>query len=570
MSSEKINGLYRLLLVGRINNIVKKKMRVYFTLKMKIGAVKLGLIMLVAVCISIKSGNAQEVPETFNNPILSGYHPDPSICRLGDDYYLVNSTFIWFPGIPIYHSKDLVNWELIGHGISRPSQVNFEGLEDRNGIYAVTIRYHDGLFYLITTCVGCGNNFYITATDPAGPWSDPNWINDAPGIDPSLMWNDDGKCYYTGHTWIPEQDWPTQCGIWTQELDLKKKKLLGQRKIFTYGHANNASYTEGPHLYKINGKYLLMVSEGGTGMFHALSVHHSDSLWGPYVADMINPVITHRHLGKDYPIQAIGHGDLIQTQNDEWWCVTLGKRMIKGETLLARETFLSKVEFEGQTPVFNPGEGKVLLEQKRPNLPWTPVKKEPARDEFDSNQLNLKWNFIRTPKEEFYTIEDGQLNLQLRPEVADSLVNSSLIIRRIQDYKFSATTKLSFKTSKKNEQAGLIIYRTNENYYQLLKEKNSLVLIKSFKGEKGIVAKVSYSNKEVFLKAEADDLNVKFSFGTTENSMKQIGDIQSLIVIADGNGNQFNGPGIGMYATSNGIKSKAKIAFDWFEYIGEK
>jgi xylan 1,4-beta-xylosidase len=414
-------------------------------------------ILIILLVFSFSKIEAQNVPQTFQNPILPGYHPDPSICRVGDDYYLVNSTFIWYPGLPVYHSKDLVNWELIGHGIHRPGQVNFDGLKDRLGAYAATIRYNNGLFYIINTCVGCGGNFYITAEDPAGPWSDPVWLKDAPGIDPSLMW-DDGKCYYTGHMWVPEQEWPTQCGVWTQELDLDNQELTGRRELFTYGHANNASYTEGPHLYKINGKYLLIVSEGGTGLFHALSVHHSDSLWGPYVADMINPVITHRHLGKDYPVQAIGHGDLVQTQNGEWWCVTLGKRKVEGETLLGRETFLAKVEFEGQTPIFNPGHGKMLFEQQRPDLPWTPVEPEPVRDNFDSNELGLKWNFIRVPRDNFYNLNNNQLSISLRPEVIDSLMNSSLIIQRIRHHGFEATTKMNFTSRNRNEQAGLVIY----------------------------------------------------------------------------------------------------------------
>ncbi|MDW7691785.1 glycoside hydrolase family 43 protein [Flammeovirgaceae bacterium SG7u.111] len=527
-------------------------------------------VILTLFClIQPQISKGQDAPSTFENPILSGYHPDPSICRVGDDYYMVTSTFIWYPGIPIYHSKDLVNWELIGHGINRPDQLNFDGLIDKFGVFAVTIRHHEGTFYLITTCVGCEGNFYMTATDPAGPWSDPIWLKDAPGIDPSLMWDDDGKCYYTGHTWIEEQVWPTQCGIWLQELDLEKKKLVGERKILTYGHANNASYTEGPHLYKINGNYMLMLSEGGTGLFHALSVHHSDSLWGPYVTDMINPVITHRHLGNDYPIQAIGHGDLVQTQNDEWWCVTLGKRLVEGKATFTRETFLSKIEFDGKTPVFNRGQGKVLTELERPNLPWTPYKKEPKRDEFEDSSLALKWCSIRVPKEKNYNIEDGELNLRLRPKTLDSLVNSSLLVQRIRHHKFAVTTKLDFKSSKDNEQAGMVIYRTNENHFLLLKEKKELVLIKNFKGVKEEVTRVPFTKSTVVLKAEGEGLEVTFSYGESEGDMKQIGEVQSLIVIADGNGSMFNGPGVGMYATSNGAKSKSEATFGWFEYDGE-
>jgi len=182
-----------------------------------------------------------QTPETFKNPILPGFHPDPSICRVGDDYYLVNSSFEWYPGLPVFHSKDLVNWELIGYGMHRPTQVELPvGLKDSRGVYAPTIRYHDGVFYIINTCVNCKGNFYITATNPAGPWSEPVWLN-SHGIDPSLFWDDDGKCYYTGHGFRGEKrQWEAEEGAWMQELDLTQGKLVGPWKQLTYGHASNA------------------------------------------------------------------------------------------------------------------------------------------------------------------------------------------------------------------------------------------------------------------------------------------------------------------------------------------
>lgn len=532
---------------------------------MNLNAIKITIIGLM-ICFDVFG---QSVPVTFNNPILPGYHPDPSICRVGDDYYLVNSTFVWYPGLPIYHSKDLVNWKLIGHAIDRPNMVNFEGLPDKLGLFAPTIRHHEGVFYIINTCVACKMNFYITATNPAGPWSDPIWLPEALGIDPSMFWDDDGKCYYTGMTGVDKEAWATQTVVFNQELDLEQKKLVGERHNLTYGHANNASYTEGPHLYKINGKYVLMLSEGGTGMYHALTVHHSNSINGPYISDYINPVLSHRQFGENYPLQAIGHGDLIQTQNDEWWCVMLGKRRINKITTLARETFLARVEFEGQTPIFNPGHAKVLMKQKRPDLPWTPVEKAPVKDQFEGGKLGMKWCTIRTPKESFYSVSVGKLKLELRKEVMDSLVNSSILLQRIEDHKFEAMAKMSFKTSKSHEQAGLTIYRTNENYFTLLKDKKSLVLIKSFKGEQSEIARIPYTNKEVYLHVKAYDLDVQFSYGETEDLLKPIGEKQSMIVIADGQGNaMFNGPGIGMYATSNGKESKNHALFDWFYYKG--
>lgn len=510
--------------------------------------------------------------ETFKNPILPGYHPDPSICRVGDDYYMVNSTFEWFPGMPIHHSKDLVNWELIGYGIHKPEQLELqEGLGDYMGVFAVTIRYFEGVFYLINTCVQCekGGNFYITATDPAGPWSDPVWL-DAPGIDPSLMWDDDGTCYYVGHGNLKgTQDWKDQQGAWLQELDVEKGKLIGPRKQLTYGHANNAVWTEGPHLYKINGKYLLMVAEGGTGYNHSTTVHHADSVWGPYISDQVNPVLTHRHLGRDYPFHSMGHTDIIETQNGEWWAVMLGKRYVDGYTLLARETFLCPVVFEGQTPIFNVGKGIVEPEMKRPNLPWSPFKEKPIRDEFVGHELDLVWNMLRTPHENWYSVNNGSLVLNLRPNVLDSLTNPSLLGRRIQHHNFEASFKMDFSSKKSSEKAGMILYRRSTCHYQFMKQANELVIVRTERGEKTELARTKYNGKSVVLKAEGKGRNLIFSFGTDEQSLEVLGETQDMKTISFEVADGINGPYVGMYATSSGKSSKAKASFDWFEYKGQ-
>lgn len=513
-----------------------------------------------------------EAPSTFKNPILSGYHPDPSIVRVKDDYYLVNSSFEWFPGMPIYHSKDLVNWQLIGHGLHRPEQLNLqEGLGDYMGIFAVTLRYHDGLFYLITTCVQCekSGNFFVTAKDPAGPWSDPTWL-DSPGIDPSLMWDDDGKAYYVGHGNLSGKEaWEAQQGVWLQEFDAKNGKLVGPKKQLTFGHANNAQWTEGPHLYKINGKYLLMVAEGGTGAWHSVTVHHSDSVWGPYIADQINPVLTHRHLGRDYPIHSVGHADLVQTQTGDWWSVMLGKRYVDGFTPLARETFLTPVRFEGQTPIFNPGVGKVLLEQKRPQLPWTPFAKAPTKDNFKSDALDLKWNFLRTPHEKWYSLNGETLSLNLRAPTLDDLANPSLIAQRIEHHHFTATMSLDFSSKHKNEHAGMVLYRRSNSHFAFIKEKNNLLVVKTLKGEKTEVARVPYKKDKVILQVTGEGLDLQFSYGPAVDKLKPIGDVQSMSVISFEMAEGFNGPYVGMYASSNGKPSTQQAVVDWFEYHGD-
>lgn len=529
--------------------------------------IKLRFISLLFLTALSSHLMAQLAPTTFKNPILPGFHPDPSICRVGDDYYMATSSFTWYPGLPIYHSKDLVNWQLLGHAIDRPNMVTLNGLNDNDGIYAPTLRYHEGVFYLITTVSKGGGNFYITATDPRGPWSDPVWLKEAGGIDPSLFFDDDGKCYYTGNAWdFPGKSWRGQCAIWLQELDLTLGKLIGERKNISIGHALNAAYTEAPHLYKINGKYLLIVAEGGTDEYHAVTAHTSDSLWGKYVPNLVNPVLSHRHLGRDYPIQATGHADLVQTQNGDWYAVSLGKRVVDGYSPLGRETFLSKVEFQNGNLIFNPGYGKVLAEQERPDLPWTPVAAEAERDDFEASGLSPIWYFNRIPQTDFFSQTEGVLTLSLQPQTIDELDCPALVMRKVKHHHFTAATKLTFQTNKDNEQAGLVLYRTANGYYSLLKGRDSITLIRKHLGQKEVVAQIPYSRKEVYLKISANGMDVEFRYGQTLDQMTMIGSVQSMDAVSDNKLNRFNGLGVGMYATSNDKESSSHASFDWFEY----
>lgn len=527
---------------------------------------KLKLLAIALLCAITASANGAD-DDVFSNPVMPGFNPDPSICRVGDDYYMVTSSFTWFPGIPIYHSRDLVNWELIAHALDQPGTIDTNGLNDNDGTWAATIRHHNGLFYLTATASKCGGNFYMTATDPRGPWSAPVWLDDAPGIDPSLFFDDDGRCYYTGNRWDFKKQWKGQCGVWVQELDLERGELKGERKIIAYGHASNAAYAEGPHLYKIGGRYMLLMAEGGSGANHAVTVFHSDSVFGPYTADMVNPVLTHRHLGKNHLIWNVGHADLVQTQAGDWYAVALGNRMTGGMSTLGRETFLCKVDFENGTPIFNAGHGCVLDSMERPRLPLSPVKPTPDREDFNGAELPMGWYTVRTPRNKFFSLSKGWLNVALRPQVMDSLVNSSLLLRKIPDLNFTATTALSFSTGKANEQAGLALYRTANGYFALLKGKSGLQLVRKLKGERAVVAQVPYDKETVFVRITVDGAEARFYFSGDNSDWTAIGGGQSMEAVADdGKYNKFNGTGIGVYATSNGKKTKAVARYDWFEY----
>ncbi len=245
--------------------------------------------------------------EQFLNPILAGFYPDPSICRVGDDFYLVNSSFCYFPGIPIFHSRDLVNWTQIGFVLDRPSQFDtIHATDVSRGIYAPTIRYHDGTFYLITTLVGGGGNFFVTARNPAGPWSDPHWLNDVDGIDPSFFFDDDGRAYVLNCAPAPDNR-PLYDGhrtIRMGEFDPKTGQMTGEQKILVNGGTDiskHPHWIEGPHLFKRNGSYYLIAAEGGTAEAHSEVVFRADSLWGPYKPFQGNPILTQRQLPPDRP-----------------------------------------------------------------------------------------------------------------------------------------------------------------------------------------------------------------------------------------------------------------------------
>lgn len=524
---------------------------------------------------------------SYQNPIIPGYAPDPTIVRVGEDYYLANSSFEWFPAVPIYHSKDLVNWELISYAVSDPEFLELIKVGKSRGIYAPTLRHHEGTFYMITTCVQCGGNFYVTAKDIKGPWSKPIWVdgNGSRGIDPDLFWHE-GKSYYTGTGILDKSKtpYPNPNGIWTQEIDLETGKLLGKKTQLTYGHANNARWTEGPHLFHLENKkgekrFVLMTAEGGTGDDHAVTLHESDTIQAPFFSHYKNPIITQRNLGEDAHIHSSGHADLVQTQNGEWWMVLLAKRKWgedgkKKHTMLARETFMVPVKMENGWPVASPGTGDIQNSYQRPNLPWTPIPEKPVRDEFTAPELDLEFNMLRNPASKWYALEEGQLVLDTRAEsAAEDKVNPSMLVRRTRDIQYSASTKLNFNASKK-EIAGLVVYRDFSSFYQLVKQEEhvSLSHVRRHWGKDDVhthVATLPYTADEVIFKVEAtEDLKLSFSFGADESALQSIGGLIDATNTSDEAAGGFHGTYVGMYTSSQGLPSSNKAKFDWFEYQG--
>jgi xylan 1,4-beta-xylosidase len=508
---------------------------------------------------------------TFRNPILPGCYPDPSICRVDEDYYLVTSTFEYFPGLPIFHSRDLVHWRQIGHVLDRPSQLDLDDAPSSGGLYAPTIRHHNGTFYVINTLVdgktGKGN-FVVTATQPQGPWSEPYWL-DADGIDPSLLF-DDGKCWYVGTHLNEEGHYTGHTDIFLQELDLEKMKLVGEQTVLWDGAVKGVVWAEAPHIYKINGWYYLMIAEGGTAHHHAVTVVRSKNITGPYETYRGNPILTHRHLGLDYPIVGTGHADLVETQNGEWWAVLLAMRPYGGYYYnLGRETFLVPVRWEDEFPIFSPGTGRVEFEYTAPNLPEHVWDTPPAREDFNDTTLAYHWNFLRTPREEFYSLTErpGFLRLKVRPQKLSEQSNPSFVGRRQQHINFTAETAFEF-TPQQNEHAGLALVQSTDFHFLFIVTCESepvIRLIKRSHGKDETLAEHPVSAGHYTLKVTAHEQDYNFYFSTNGQWQTLAENIDGRILSTPVAGG-FVGAYIAMYASSNGQPSANHADFDWFEY----
>lgn len=307
------------------------------------------------------------------NPVLPGFHPDPSVCRVdGDDgtwFYLASSTFEYLPGIPVHRSRDLVTWELVSHAIHRDEQVDLSGVGDSGGMFAPTIRHDGERFLVVCTLVGGGagasGNFVVTATDAAGPWSDPIWWQGG-GIDPSILVDDDGRLWAHGTRLAGEPEWDQQTEVWVRELDPATLELVGDERTVWSGAVRGAVWAEGPHLYRRDGRVLLMASEGGTEFHHAVSVAIADHPQGPFEGNPANPVLTHRHLGHGSPVVNVGHTDLVDAPDGTSWALALASRPVDGVDLLGRETFLVPVQWQDGWPVLAPGVGTLVPDPSRP------------------------------------------------------------------------------------------------------------------------------------------------------------------------------------------------------------
>lgn len=498
------------------------------------------------------------------NPIASGFYPDPSICAVGEDFYMVHSTFSYFPGLPVLHSKDLAHWEQIGNVLDRNSQLPLDGCQHSEGLFAPTIRYYDGTFYVICTNVSGGGNFVVTATNPAGPWSEPYYLEGADGIDPSLFFDEDGTCYYIGTHPNPDGcrydgDW----FIWIQELDVTTMKLVGEKKNVWNGAMRGVIWPEGPHLYHIGDYYYIMHAEGGTGPEHCVAICRSKELWGPYENYRKNPVITHRHLGKDYPIQYVGHADLVQTVNDEWYMVMLAVRPLEGYTTMGRETFLAKVVWEDAWPVANPGVG-MLTDSVTIDLPeWIPAASANGVYDFSKmTTLSPEFLLLRNPNAQQYKLDASGLHLQMLPATIKELTSPSYIAVRQKDHAFTAKCELDVSALQGDCCAGLAYVQNNEYHLRVEITNAGVQAILCKAGcDEVIGSDTCKMDGTVTVSIQVDGLQANVLVNE-----KQIGSA-SIKALSTEEAGGFVGCTVGMYASANGSASDAYVTFKSFQYI---
>lgn len=507
----------------------------------------------------------------YTNPVISGFHPDPSVCKVREDFYLVTSSFEYFPGIPIFHSRDLVHWEQIGHVLTRESQLPLtrqHSYVPSQGIYAPTIRHHNGRFYVITTNITIMKSFYVWADQPEGPWSEPIFIEGLRGYDPSLFFDDDGKVYLTAAGFPgagPE-------GILQAEIDIESGKILSESQFIWEG--TGGSSPEGPHLYKIKDWYYLMIAEGGTELGHMVTIARSRSAYGPFESNPNNPILSNRSSKKQ--IQATGHADLVQGTDGSWWAVFLGIRPVKKTKLhhLGRETNLAPVEWsdEGWPVIGNNGRAEVEHDAK--TLPLSTPESSQEIEDFDSKSLAQVWNFYRNPLVDSWSLTEkpGSLTLYGQPCTLNDTKSPAFVGRRQQHFNCVVSTLMEFSPHQDGEEAGLTVFMNENFHYDLAKtvqQGKSIILFRRRVGSLWVVEKeIEYDDQSIVLKVKATDTNFTFSYATANGEENVIGSGETAFLstqIAGG----FTGIYFAMYATGNGKASTTPAHFDYFKYVPE-
>jgi xylan 1,4-beta-xylosidase len=541
---------------------------------------------------AIYSLNAQ----TFKNPILAGGYPDPSICRVGNEFIMVNSSFEYFPALPIHKSKDLVNWELAGHGLNRleqvSGQINLIDVQSNGGIHAPTIRFHNGKYHIITTNVyydeikqrATATNFIITSSKPEGPWSNPIIIKGAPGIDPDIFFDDDGRVWYTGNHQPLDPTFNGETEIWMQELDPNSFQLIGQR-FFVWRGACGGVWAEGPHIYKKDGNYYLLIAEGGTSFNHSIMVAVSDTISGPYVSNERNPIFSSRHLSYDNWVHSTGHGDLVELEDGRWYVMMLGVRGdVKRKSNMGRETFIAPVSWEIEPydwkerkivwPVIAPQTGKILKNNPMIFSETTPNKETYFVDNFNDTNLGLAWNRRRAPMQKMIDLASnpGSLRLYTNHNKLQERKRANFTGIKQTESDFSFETKMTFSPTSDSDEAGIAIVQKDNNFLSLTLKQSSDDIALELKLMNEIQTsiaskKIDYNSKQpIQLKVESFNNKYHFYYALENQKFQLLAEVAANHLLSHG----YTGAHIGLYATSNGQMSTGYVDFDRVEYKSVK
>jgi xylan 1,4-beta-xylosidase len=535
----------------------------------------------------------------IHNPVLPGFNPDPSFVRVGEDYYIVNSTFEWCPGVQIHHSRDLVNWRLIGHALTRRSQLDLRGIVGSGGVWAPSLSWHDGQFWLVYTNVrywGKGQPFkdigiYLTtATDILGPWSEPVVLNSI-GFDPSLFHDDDGRKWLLNMVWDFRKGRYRFAGIVAQEYDHAQKRLVGpMHKLLEKQNI----LTEGPNLYKRDGWYYLMMAEGGTGWNHGISMARSRSLTGPYELDPQASVITSRG-DASLALQKAGHGELVETPSGEWYLAHLASRPLRlapdvsphkvpeGDRTgwvcpLGRETCIQKVEWspDGWLRLAGGGTDPQVEVPAPAGLSETPWPAAPIRDHFEEDALDVRWSSLRDPMDSSWLSlaeRPGWLRLRGRDSLS-SLFYQSLVAKRLTDFRCTLETCVEFEPDHFTQMAGLICYYDTRQHYYLRITHNEtrgkvlgIVLTDDGVYDELLDSEIVVGDwPQVFLRAEIDHERLQFLASPDGATWQEIGPVLDMAKLSDDYGStlRFTGAMVGLCAQDVGGTFK-HADFDYFE-----
>ena len=512
--------------------------------------------------------------DEFYSPILQGCYPDPSITRKGNDYFLVNSSFAMVPGVPIFHSNDLVNWTSIGHVLDRPSQLQVQQSGISEGVYAPAIQYnpHNDTFYMITTQFAGGfGNIVVKTRDPFKGWSDPYKLK-FNGIDPSLFFDEDGKAYVV-HNDAPDPGKELYSGhrvikIWEYNLE-EDQVISGTDKIIVDGGVDITEqpiWIEAPHIYRKNGRYYLMCAEGGTGDWHSEVIFISDKVMGPYVPASNNPILSQRYLYQDrnHKVDWAGHADVIEGPDGKYFGVFLGIRPNEENRVnIGRETFILPVDWSGTFPVFENGliplEPKLELpegvQNKTGKQGYFPNGNFTIVEDFSAKKLDDRWIGLRGPREDFIAFSKKGLKINPLPVNIKEVKPTSTLFHRQQHNSFSFTTTMDYLPVSEKNLAGIVCLQSEKYNYVFgitrKEEQFHLVLQRTDNGISKIVASRTIDLKEPLkLKVEASGDKYKFSFAINANDFENLGGIVSGDILSTNVAGGFTGCLLGLYATS--------------------